>query len=332
LILLLNKNIKIILNYVLGPLVFLFLFYSIYHQIRTQTDWRKSLDDIAKAFTGLSAWRLYGTVALMLVNWGLETWKWKLAIRRLEPVPFSTAFKAVLTGVTIGSFTPNRMGEYLGRMLYLDEGKRLSSVSLTIVCSMAQLLITLAGGCLGLVYLLRFLPGAAADQQDWEAVMNYLLAGTLIALPLLLLLYFRLSSLVRTLFQKGLGKYMDIVKILKEMELGTLLGILFLSFARYLVFMLQYFLMFRAFGVDLSWPQAFSGVSVMFLTIAIVPSFTFLSDIALRWASSIRIIRIFSPNSTGIFAVSLGIWLINLIIPALIGSLLILRIKLFRKR
>jgi hypothetical protein len=223
------------------------------------------------------------------------------------------------------------MGEYLGRMLYLDEGKRLPSISLTVVCSMAQLLVTLAAGCAGLVYLLRFLPGAT-DQKDWEVVVNYLLAGTLIALPLLLLLYFRLSSLVRKLFRKGLGKYMDIVKILKEMESGTLLGILFLSFARYLVFMLQYFLMFRAFGVDLSWPQAFSGVSVMFLTIAIVPSFTFLSDIALRWASSIRIIRIFSPNSTGIFAVSLGIWLINLIIPALIGSLLILRFKLFRKR
>jgi hypothetical protein len=28
--------------------------------------------------------------------------------------------------------------------------------------------------------------------------------------------------------------------------------------------------------------------------------------------------------------VSLGIWLINLVIPALIGSLLILRIKLFK--
>jgi len=63
---------------------------------------------------------------------------------------------------------------------------------------------------------------------------------------------------------------------------------------------------------------------------AVVPTFTFLTDLGLRWEASIQIIQLFNPNATGIFAVSLGIWFINLIIPALIGSLLILRIKLFR--
>ncbi len=78
--------------------------------------------------------------------------------------------------------------------------------------------------------------------------------------------------------------------------------------------------------------QVFMGVSVMFVVMAIVPSLTFLTDLGFRWEAGIQIFRVFTLNTAGILAVSLGIWLINLIIPALIGSLLILRIKLFSSR
>jgi hypothetical protein len=67
------------------------------------------------------------------------------------------------------------------------------------------------------------------------------------------------------------------------------------------------------------------------LVMTVIPTFTFLADLGLRWEASIQIIQLFTPNTTGIFAVSVGIWLINLLIPALVGSLLILRIKLFRR-
>jgi hypothetical protein len=70
----------------------------------------------------------------------------------------------------------------------------------------------------------------------------------------------------------------------------------------------------------------------MFLMLAIIPSFTFLTDLGLRWEIGLQIMQFFSSNMMGIFAVSLGIWIINLIIPALVGSLLILNIKLFRDR
>jgi hypothetical protein len=65
---------------------------------------------------------------------------------------------------------------------------------------------------------------------------------------------------------------------------------------------------------------------------AVVPTFTFLTELGLRWEASLQIIELFSANRVGIFASSLGIWLINLVIPALIGSLLILSIKLYRNK
>jgi hypothetical protein len=78
--------------------------------------------------------------------------------------------------------------------------------------------------------------------------------------------------------------------------------------------------------------QVMAGVSFLFLAMATLPSFTFLTELGLRGEASIQIMQLFSSNTIGIFAASLGIWLVNLIIPALAGSLLILGVKLFGNR
>ena len=95
--------------------------------------------------------------ALMCVNWALEAFKWQIALRPVQSIPFSRAFKAILAGTCIASFTPNRVGEYLGRMLFVDPGNKILSIAPTILCSMAQMLVTLTAGSLG-IYLFSFLP------------------------------------------------------------------------------------------------------------------------------------------------------------------------------
>jgi hypothetical protein len=96
--------------------------------------------------------------------------------------------------------------------------------------------------------------------------------------------------------------------------------------------MIQYSLVFPVFGVSLGFGQVWGGMSVVFLVMAVVPTFTFLTELGLRWGASIQVLEIFSTNTIGIFATSFAIWLINLIVPALIGSLLIVSIKLFKSR
>jgi uncharacterized membrane protein YbhN (UPF0104 family) len=267
----------------------------------------------------------------MLVNWGLEARKWQLSIRELERVSFLKAFGATLSGVAIASFTPNRIGEYLGRMLYVEEGKRAQSISLTIICSMAQLFATLIAGMAGIVYLKKHLNSKIFEGKE-SLITAFDILFYIIGFVALLLIffYFRLSSLVRLLETMKWQKFVALVKVLRDVKLTILFNILSLSFARYVVFILQYYLLFSLFGVPLILGQTFAGVSIMFLIMAVVPSFTFLTDLGLRWSASIQVVQLFNTNTTGIFAVSLGIWLINLVIPALIGSLLILRIKLFR--
>jgi len=329
-----KTNIKIILNYVVGPLVFLLLSYFIWWQVIHQHDWRGSLDKVCRAMTGPQQWKLWLVVALMPLNWGIEARKWQLALRPVGGISYRNAFKAIFTGATMASFTPNRMGEYLGRILYVKEGKRLASISLTIVCSIAQLLITLTIGIIGILYIRYTLHQPIfRESPHGEFWLNTVLCVAFLLLLSLTIIYFRLSSVLWILGKiPGSAKFLTYIKVLENFDATILLRILFLSFARYMVFIVQYGLVFPLFGVFLSLGQTWSGVSMVFLVMALVPTFTFLTELGLRWEASIQALELFSRNTVGIFAASFAIWLINLIIPALIGSLLILSIKLFKNK
>jgi hypothetical protein len=327
-----NKNIKIIFNYVLGPVVFIILAFSIYRQIQMQPDWEVSVAQLKHVMNSDLKWLIVPVVLLMLVNWGLEAKKWQLALANLQQLSFWKAFKATFTGSTMASFTPNRTGEYVGRILYVEEGKRLQAVSLTFICSMAQLQVTLYAGLAGLWSFTRSFGSIVNEPQSSIMWMNVLFYVVLTAAVVLTLFYFRLAWFIRVVHRwTGNAKIMRYVAVLEDCNATILLRVLSLSGVRYLVFILQYYLLFTVFGVDVNWWQTLQSVSVLFLVLAILPSFTFLTDLGIRWKAGIEIVQLYSTNTIGIFAAAFTIWLVNLIIPALIGSLLILGIKVFRK-
>jgi len=91
---------------------------------------------------------------MVIVNWGIEARKWQLLMMPVQVMSFIHAFKSVLCGVTLSLNTPNRIGEYAGRVLFVEEGKRLTAVSLSIAGGIAQLIITVMAGCFGIIFLL----------------------------------------------------------------------------------------------------------------------------------------------------------------------------------
>lgn len=329
----LNKNIKIILNYVVGPLVFCLLAFSIYRQLFHQPRWRESLQQILEAFTGSGAVYLLSAVALMLLNWGIEARKWQLVIRKIQPISLFQSWKAVQAGITMSFFTPNRVGEYVGRVLYIQEGKRIQAVSLTIVCSMAQLLVTWVAGIAGLIFLKNYLASSNTSDGDALLWMNTVLFVTIGAAVILTLLYFKLSWLVRWIEKiPKIERFLGWIRVLDDFNATILFRILSLSIFRYAVFIGQYYLLFTAFAVELDLAQVFASVSVVFLVLSVVPTITFIFELSLRWSASIEVVKIFSTNVAGILATSLAVWIINLVIPALVGSLLIIGIRIFNNK
>lgn len=315
----------------IGPLVFCLLGYSIYLQLNRQPNWEQSLEHILQTFTGPQAWKLVIVVLLMLMNWGIEARKWQVVIRRIQPISFFQAWKAIFTGTTLAFFTPNRMGEYMGRILYINEGKRIQAISLTIVCSMAQLLVTLVAGIGALLYVRNFISHHQPVDASLVFWINTVFYITLLAAVILTLFYFRLAWLVRWIEKiPRIEKFVAYIRVLDSFNATILLRILSLSVARYIIFIGQYFLLFAVFDVSLTLVQVYASIGVVFLVLAIVPTIAVITELGVRWKASMELVQFFSTNVIGVLATSLSIWVINLVIPALIGSLLILSIRIFR--
>lgn len=320
-----TRNFKRFINYFLGPLLFLWLSYSIYSQLQQQPDLERSWQHVRDSFNGIAIWNLLAVMILMLVNWSIETIKWKLAVQRIQEVSFITAFKAVLSGVSFSVMTPNRVGEYLGRILYMNEGNRLKAISLTVTGSISQLIITLFMGLTGAIILKEPIRHTGMISSFWLDTMIY---GVLAILLILTLFYFRLPLLVRWLDRLPASKkYAWLIQALEDFNATLLLQLLSLSALRFLVFIAQYYLLFRLYNVDVSWWDGYWAVSVSFLVMAIIPTIALFTDLGLRGKVSLNLLGIFSTNDLGIALTAVTIWFINLIIPALAGSLLILSIK-----
>ena len=317
----LSQNIKIFLRYFLGPLLFLWLSFSIYHAVKAQPNLASSLQVIKDAWKGPEAWKLFLAIFFVFVNWAIEAIKWQLVVGHLQELKFFTALKAILSGVSFSVSTPNRVGEYFGRVLYLNDGNRMKAVSLTIVSGISQLLITLLAGLFGLMQLRHVLMQSVSLSEN-----QFLAAVTLLVFALLLVavFYFKISWFTKLITRfSSKGRYLFLIDAVAELNPAILSKLLFLSATRFLVFFVQYSLLFSLFGVSVELSNLFPALSVYFLLMAVVPTIA-IAELGLRGGLSIWLIGLFSSNKAGIVFATICIWFINLIIPAIIGSLLML--------
>ncbi len=326
-----RKNIKIIFRYILAPLLGAWLFYSLYKQIQEQPNLQQSLRLIKEAPFGHQAWQFWIVIALVFVNWGFEAKKWQLLVKTLQPFNFFTAYKSVLSGVTLSLNTPNRIGEYGGRILYVKDGNRIKAISLSIAGSISQLIITLVMGCCGLMYIIYSSNDAPLLVMGlpvfWLKTLLFL-SGCATVITILFL--FRLSWLIK-LIEKipAAAKYVQYINVLDNFNAKLLLRLLYLSFLRYVVFVIQYILLLHVLDVSILWINGFWIISILFLVLSIVPSIA-IADLGIRGKFSTELLGFYSANTIGIIGTTFGIWFINLFIPALAGSLLILSIKILK--
>jgi hypothetical protein len=285
------------------------------------------------AISGNNIWLITLLIVFMFLNWGIEARKWQVLVSRAERVNFFTAFKAVLSGLSLSLFVPNGIGDYAGRIAFIHEGNRLRSVTLTLVGSMAQLIVTLSAGLFGLLYLRAHAWHKVNELQGLSVFwVNGLIFMIAMGALLILFIYFKLGWLT-IMFEKIpiVFKYRFMVENLEHISRQDLTRILSLSFVRFCVFIVQYLLMLHIFNVRLNTLDAVCTICVLFLVLAILPTIP-VADLGMRGEAGLQLFGILTSNAPGIVATTAGIWILNLIVPAVAGSLFILGIKLFRNR
>jgi hypothetical protein len=310
----------------LGPLLFVLLCLSLYKQVLAQPDLSLRWAEIKTSWQQPMFWVV---VLLMLLNYGIESRKWQFLLSPLQKLSLFRAFKSVMAGCSITMLTPNRMGEYGGRILFVESHHRLRAISLTILGSISQLAVTIVMGTCGLLYLKYFSADGAKIFEGMPLILgNTLLAMSILISMIMLLFYWRLGWLIRLMEKaKFLTKALKYIRLLQQFSGKQLLRILVLSLFRYVVFILQYILLLQLMNVQVPLMLCFWLLTVFYLVMAMAPSIGF-TELPLRATATVEIFKWYSGNLLGIQAAALSIWLINLVLPAIIGSLLIVGIKI----
>lgn len=255
------------------------------------------------------------TIFLGCVNWGIEALKWQHLINTITPIKYLKALKATLSGVSTSFVTPFRIGDFFGRVLHLNSNKREASV-LTLFGNLTQLIATLLFGMIGVSAI-----GNEVLQMQESAFTLLLVLGWVVTIAIGAFALFPNSMFKADKF----FDYFSIDNSVLHLKSKLTSHILVLSLFRYLVFLLQFILSFKMFGSELEFYQLGLLISLLYLLITFVPS-PLLGKLGVRESIGLFLIGPFESTAV-ILSASLFIWLINLFIPAMIGSVFFWSIK-----
>lgn len=253
---------------------------------------------------------------LMVVNWSIEAWKWRCLVRPVQQVGFLRALTATIAGTTIGLITPNRVGEFAGRVLFLDPEHRVQGSFATLLGSIAQFVVTLMLGGIALTFNHYLLFSAAEPSRAWNVVVwSALLIGCSAVF-----LFFSPGAFARLLLTiPWLKRFERHAIVLDTFSRADLVRVFLLSLLRYVVFTVQFAIILVAVaGVEVA--EALMSVPVVFLLTTLVPTMA-LTELGVRGSVATTFI---AGDHMGIMVSTALIWFINLVIPAMAGGIILL--------
>lgn len=257
-------------------------------------------------------------IALMPLNWLLEAAKWVVLSSKIETISLARAWSAVLAGLGLAFVTPHALGDYAGRILHSSSYDRGRLLGALLLGRLLQLIATLFFGTWGLMYYF-------IGEINWLTFIAGLISLILIAaLSITLLQMLVLAFGMQTIFGRWVNKYFG---LFTEYSWKEIIQVQLLSLIRYIVFATQFYIIFILLDVGLSPALSFAGISWTLLLKSILPSFNFLSDLGIREAATLLFFEGYEYLSAQIVLASLLLWIINLLVPAIIGLFFVFRLK-----
>jgi len=260
------------------------------------------------------------SIALMPINWFLESKKWQILMSPHIALSLNDALKTVLSGIALGIATPARIGEYGGRLLTSDPNHKPQVISATLLGSIAQNLCNVVMGLVFSYYFLKSIFNVTYSDHITFCIVVGLQIGILI------FIYYKLPKVAK--FVERFLKWKYFLKIsskLKSLDLYTvplLNKIILISLLRYSIYFTQYFLILKFLGVQNDFLALSGGIASIYLIQTGIPLPAFLSILArgelaiLVW-SSLGIAELTALVATFI------LWFVNLIFPSLVGLVIL---------
>lgn len=297
-------------KFFISALTFAYVFYKIsnHAQLEDLTRWLTHFDSI-KLFL------LFTTLILAIPNWLLESIKWKKLTSKVHTIDIWQATKAVFGGLSVSLLTPNRIGEIPGRAAFMPLNKQPQTILVSAFGSLSQSMVTAIAGFAAYFILKARFSFNLLPQKTWHMALFVILSLILLAV------FFLFFTKSKWSFK---GKILTLFNVIKEYTLNDFITINLLSVVRYAIFTTQFYILLRFFNIEIGILESYSSIALTYLILYLTP-FLSIAEIGARGSASLLCIGFFSPNVTGILLAGFSIWLINIMIPAMIGSFLILQ-------
>ena len=308
--------------------VALLLCWALYQQLLGRVDASSLWTSLYQLSIGPSNWYVFLVLLLMPLNWILEAVKWQMLIPKAHRVSGNKAIWAIFSGVTFSIFTPNRTGDYLGRILLVKAESNWNVFAATVAGNICQLIALLSFGWLGLLYYTQ--NTLTISWQDYKVFLIITCLGTIFLF--LSLLYIRriIQWFGKWRFlQKFHLNLQGYLEVFASYSYKTLLKALGWAALRYWVYALQYLLMLHFAQIEVDIITGFAGIATIFLVQSSIPLPPALGLLA-RGEIALLIWGPYSDDPIRILAASFGLFIINLTLPALLGLVAIARVNILK--
>lgn len=248
-------------------------------------------------------------IFLLPINLMLEALKWQRLVARTMHLSTKQAIKAILVGYSTGFNTPNRIGEMLGRMLYVKKEYRKITAFYAFINSLTQNLIICFLGIPAALYFF-----INTDDNSLYTFRSYLFIASFIV-TVMFIAYMLFPQFLKN---KQIQSIFPFLTDIQHLSLKKLIEICGLTFIRFVVFCLQLYFMLHFFSVDITFQNALIAIPASYLFITITPSMAF-SEASIRSSFAVFFIGAYSSNIAGIAFAGLTLWLLNFGVPMLVG-------------
>jgi len=257
---------------------------------------------------------------LMFIQWFVEAQKWRFLLYKVQYLKFRQSIKAVFSGLSISFLTPNRTGEFLGRIIFISKGNRIKASIITFIGNYSQLLTTITIGLISLFYFPNYF------NIDEYLDKNYYYFIIFFTLIISNILYFFTNKIYdfASIFSKK-NKYLSQIEVFNIYRKKEFLIAYLYSIFRYLIFIVQYYISFLIFDIHISLIDFVILKPISILLITAIPTVS-ITDAGVRVSSALAIFALVDI-STNIISATILVWLVNIVIPSLIGLFFFNKLK-----
>lgn len=309
---------KYIIN-VLKGLFVIGVFYLIYISISTN----ENLDKLREIrITKRSFLTISIVVLLQFLNWFIEAIKFRYILSKKELISVKESLKSVYVGNATGILTPDRLGNFIGRFLYLKNKSKSLVTSSTLLGNFTQLIATVTFALIGITLHLTINSNIIIPIVNEKVILLF----NLILWLSLIYLYFNPTIYLRLIFKiKWMIKYKETINYLKSFSKKESIHVLIYSHSRYSIFIVQLYLILNTFGLEIPLIEVIIFTGLLYLITTLIPSPLF-GNLGTREYISILLLSSYSHPEIALIA-SLAIWIINIALPSIIGSYLLFRMN-----